>query len=42
LLATADRNLYIAKHGGRDQVVATPPPHTARRRFRDADPTRHP
>jgi len=36
LLAAADRNLYAAKHGGRDQVVGRLQPSGARRRYRDA------
>jgi diguanylate cyclase (GGDEF)-like protein len=36
LLAVADRNLYDAKRGGRDRVVAGPENPLARRTFRDA------
>ncbi|BFU43994.1 diguanylate cyclase [Krasilnikovia sp. MM14-A1004] len=36
LLADADRNLYAAKHAGRDRVVNNPPPHSGARRYRDA------
>ncbi|GAB1639736.1 diguanylate cyclase [Krasilnikovia sp. MM14-A1259] len=36
MLADADRNLYAAKHAGRDRVVNNPPPHPGARRYRDA------
>ncbi|WP_412740337.1 diguanylate cyclase [Krasilnikovia sp. MM14-A1259] len=36
LLADADRNLYAAKHAGRDRVINNPPPHRGTRRYRDA------
>ncbi|RZU50108.1 diguanylate cyclase (GGDEF)-like protein [Krasilnikovia cinnamomea] len=36
MLADADRNLYAAKHAGRDRVINNPPPHQGTRRYRDA------
>ncbi|GID92118.1 GGDEF domain-containing protein [Amorphoplanes digitatis] len=36
MLADADRNLYAAKHAGRDRVVNNPPPLPTARRYRDA------
>ncbi|GAB1689600.1 hypothetical protein KRM28CT15_14030 [Krasilnikovia sp. M28-CT-15] len=36
MLADADRNLYAAKHAGRDRVINNPPPHPGARRYRDA------
>ncbi|MET8153120.1 diguanylate cyclase [Actinoplanes sp. NPDC049668] len=36
MLADADRNLYAAKHAGRDRVVNDPPPRPTPRRYRDA------
>jgi diguanylate cyclase (GGDEF)-like protein len=36
LLSTADRHLYVAKHAGRDRVVATPPRGSQHRSYRDS------
>ncbi len=36
-LSTADRNLYAAKHAGRNRVVAGTEPETRRRAYRDRD-----
>jgi diguanylate cyclase (GGDEF)-like protein len=38
LLSIADRNLYSAKHAGRDRVVSGLGEHPSRREFRDANP----
>jgi PleD family two-component response regulator len=38
LLSTADRNLYMAKHAGRDQVVAGAPRDARSRSYRDSAP----
>ena len=40
LMSIADRNLYVAKHGGRDRVVAGVQRNGRMRAYRDAAPTR--